>query len=139
MIARKIAPSHSKLEIARPSGALVENEQSLLRHFCDALTQLLSFRPNGSDNAFCLHILPLVQSSTVVLGAVETIATAHLHMLGTKEVTEAGDMHAKSLRLLSSHLSSPSLDSSSMEAALTATLMNVYYEVISKAALTCNN
>jgi hypothetical protein len=109
---------------------LYENELHLLHHFNGSLAQLLSFGSHGSQNAFGIHLLPLVESSSVVLGAVETISTAHLHMLGSIPLAEAGDMHSKSLRLLSRHLSSPSQDHASMEAALTAVLMMVYYEVI---------
>lgn len=65
----------------------------------------------------------------MVLGAIETISTAHLHMLGSKPFGEAGDMHSRSLRSLSTHLSSCTMDGASAEIALTATLLLVYYEV----------
>lgn len=81
-------------------------------------------------SAFSTHLLPLVKSSSVVLGAVETMSTAHLHMLGIRPFADAGEMHTKSLQLLSKHLASSPLDESSKEAALTATLLMVYYEVI---------
>jgi hypothetical protein len=130
ILACKATPiQEASLEVSRPRVALLDNEQFLVKHFSGPLTNLLSFRSNHASNAFCVHLLPLAQSSSVVLGAVETVSTAHLHMLGSRPLAEVGDMHTTSLRLLSGHLSSGSLDGSSGEAALTATLLMVYYEV----------
>jgi hypothetical protein len=129
VLARKTVPSQDTLDVSRPSVALFENEKFLIQHFCEALTRLLSFRSHSSSNAFCTHLLPLAESSSLVLGAVETISTAHLHMLGSKPFSDAGDLHSKSLRSLSIHLSSSCIDGASGEIALTATLLLVYYEV----------
>ena len=137
ILACKTAPvQETSLEVSRPRNALLDHEELLVKHFSGALTNLLSFRSNDASNAFCVHLLPLAQSSSVVLGAVETVSGAHLHMLGSKPLNEVGDMHSTSLRLLSGHLSSGSLNGSSGEAALTAMLLMVYYEVnISRSSL----
>ena len=128
-LARKNAPARSTVGFASPRNALFENEQFIVHHFCESLTYLLSFRSHDSNNAFCTHLLPLAQSSSLVLGAIEAISTAHLSMLGSRPVIEAGEVHTKSLRLLSDQLSSETLSSCSAEAVLSATLFMVYYEV----------
>ena len=115
---------------------MFEHEEFLIQHFSEALTRLLSFRSDGLSNAFCTHLLPLAESSSVVLGAVETISTAHLHMLGSKSLYEAGDMHSRSLQSLSTHLSSCTMNGASAEVALTATLLMVYYEVNARKDVT---
>lgn len=111
-----------------PRSALIENEGFLIQHFCNGLAGLICFRPDGASNPWSLHLMPLVQSSSLVLGAVESISTAHLHVLGSKPLSEAQSMQSNVLRALSNHIASEALDAQSAQLALAATLLMVYYE-----------
>ena len=129
MLASKPTPVRDVLAVTSPRFALVDDEVFLVNHFSNVLAELICFRPDGATNPFALHLLPLARSSSLVLGAIETISAAHLHVLGSKSLSDARGMHSKVLRGLSTHIASDTLDVASGQLALASTLLLVYFEV----------
>ena len=128
VLARKSAV-HQAVHRNNPTAVLLDQEEYLVRHFCGTLAELISFSQSGTTNAFTVHLLPLVRSSSLMLGAVETLAAAHLQVSGAETGSDVQDLHSKTLRCLSSQLNAAAVDTTSVPLAMTGGLLLVYYEV----------
>jgi len=70
-----------------------------------------------------------VNSSQLVHVAIEAVAAAHLHVLGTASLVDAERLQLKTLQLLAKYLSNGQEDGSLVEQALAGSLLLIYYEV----------
>lgn len=107
------------------------SEALLVHHFRTTVAELISFPSPECSNPFFSYILPLIHSSLLVHTAVEAVAAAHLHVLGTGALLKAEELQSKTLKLLADNLSPRiDVDDSSREQALAGSLLLVYYEVV---------
>ncbi len=107
------------------------SEALLVHHFRTNVAELISFPSPACGNPFFSYILPLIHSSLLVHTAIEAVAAAHLHVLGTGPLLKAEELQSKTLKLLAENLSPKSnLDDSLREQALAGSLLLVYYEVV---------
>ena len=105
----------------------------LLYHFQTIVSSLISFSYREEDtNPFLLHVLPLVSSSTQVQRAIEAVAAAHLHLLGTESSAVPARLHMQSLNLLAGQVCDPHPDEASRRNSLAGSLLLIYYEVGNK-------
>lgn len=107
------------------------SEALLVHHFRTNVAELISFPSPDYSNPFFSHILPLIHSSLLVHTAVEAVAAAHLHVLGTGALLKAEELQSKTLKLLADNLSPESnADDLLREQTLAGSLLLVYYEVV---------
>ncbi len=101
----------------------------LIHHFDQTLANLISFSRAGTTNPFFSNVLPLVPESKLVRSAVESVASAHLAVLGTGSQLNAQHLHSRTLSLLAYEISRTDLSDLAGEQLLAATLLLIYYEV----------
>lgn len=120
------ATSRPLLLAAQPSGS----QNRLLHHFQTIVSTLISFSSQTETaNPFLLHVLPLAFSSTQVQRAIEAVAAAHLHLLGTESLAVPARLHTQSLNLLAAEVCDPHPDQASRRNSLAGSLLLIYYEV----------
>lgn len=100
-------------------------------HFNNIVTSLItfSFPQRGISNPFLLHVLPRVSNSKQVQRAVEAVAAAHLHHLGSVSCERATQLHSQALHLLAAEISCPELGEISCMNGVAGSLLLIYYEV----------
>jgi len=104
-------------------------EAFFVHHFRVHVADLICFSRAGRGNPFLTYILPLVNSSQLVHVAIEAVAAAHLHVLGTASLVDAERLQLKTFQLLAKYLSNGQEDGSLVEQALAGSLLLIYYEV----------
>ena len=102
----------------------------LIHHFDSTVANLISFSRSGTTNPFFANILPLVPESKLVRSAVESVASAHLAVLGPGSQFDAQYLQSRTLSLLAHGLSRDDLSDVDAEQLLAATLLLIYYEVV---------
>jgi Fungal specific transcription factor domain len=101
----------------------------LIHHFDCTVANLISFPRSGTTNPFFSNVLPLVPDSRLVRSAVESVASAHLAVLGPGSQFDAQRLQSRTLGLLAQELSQGEPSSVTGEKLLAATLLLIYYEV----------
>ena len=101
----------------------------LIHHFDRTVANLISFSRSGTTNPFFSNVLPLVPNSDLVRSAIESVASAHLAVLGTGSQVDAQQLQSRTLNLLAQELAQGRLPSATSEQLLAATLLLIYYEV----------
>ena len=101
----------------------------LIHHFDQTVANLISFSRAGTTNPFFANVLPLVPESKLVRSAVESVASAHLAVLGPGSQFDAQHLQARTLSLLAHEISRNDVSESAGEQLLAATLLLIYYEV----------
>lgn len=100
----------------------------LIHYFDQTVANLISFK-SGTTNPFFSNVLPLVPESRLVRSAVESVASAHLAVLGTGSQFDAQQLQSRTLSLLAHEISRSDLSDQAGEQLLAATLLLIYYEV----------
>ena len=101
----------------------------LIHHFDRTVANLISFKA-GTTNPFFSNVLPLVPESRLVRSAVESVASAHLAVLGMGSQFDAQHLQSRTLSLLAHEISRNDLSDQAGEQLLAATLLLIYYEVM---------
>lgn len=101
----------------------------LIHHFDQNVANLISFKA-GTTNPFFSNVLPLVPESRLVRSAIESVASAHLAVLGTGSQLNAQHLQSRTLSLLAHEIARKDLSNQAGEQLLAATLLLIYYEVM---------
>ena len=116
--------------------SLSESDTSeLIHHFDQTVSNLISFSRNGATNPFFTNVLPLIPDSKLVRSAIETVASAHLAVLGSGSQFDAQHLQSRTLGLLAHEINRNESSDLSGEQLLATTLLLIYYEVPSNLRL----
>ncbi|KAF4119533.1 Pfam:DUF3468 [Geosmithia morbida] len=109
-----------------------KNRRHLVGHFCNVLTHLIVFREEYG-NPFQQLVLPLSETSPVVMDTIYALSSAHLEFRGVQNIEKSEHFHGKAIQGLARLIEKGK--SANRNELLAAIILLVYYEVVSETNL----